>query len=136
VQEALSPSPPDPGVFNVQVHVEDTPDGPVLVVEAAVMPEVSELWERRILAAVAKLKDQADDVFFRQQRRRFRSAILLREGEPEAAALRMALDLAREGRVRPLQDEIWAIGPKDLAKATDDLQEPRVLLMGPDMSSR
>ena len=136
IQEALTPSPPDPGVFSVLVRVEDTPPGPVLVVEAAVMPEVTEAWEKRILGAVERLGEQVDETFFRWQRRRFRSWVLLREGQPEEAALRMALDLAREGRVRPLQEELWAIGTTELAKATEDLEAPRVLVWGPDLSAR
>ncbi|MSR36805.1 MAG: insulinase family protein [Gemmatimonadetes bacterium] len=134
LQESLNPSPPDPGVFSVLAHIVDTPPGPVLVVEAAVMPEVAETWERRILAAVAKLESESDDTFFRWQRRRFRSATLLREGQPEEAALRMALDLARDGKIRPLQDEVWAIGPDDLAEASDELGAPRVLVMGPELT--
>ena len=83
LQESLSPALPDPGVFSVFVHIEDTPTGPVVVVEVAVMPEVSETWEKRILAAVDGLKDETEEPFFRWQRRRFRSAALLREGQPK-----------------------------------------------------
>jgi hypothetical protein len=39
----------------------------------------------------------------------------------------------REGRVRPLQEEVWAISAADLAEAVDSLEEPRILLMGPDL---
>ena len=134
IEDALTPTPPDPGLFSVSVTVEDTPGGPVLLVQAAVMPEVIGVWEQRIRAAVSKLEDPADDTFFNWQRRRFRNQVLLREGQPEDAALRMALDLQRDGRVRPLQQEVWGIGPRDVAKAIADLGEPRVLLMGPDVA--
>ena len=97
------------------------------------MPEVSETWEKRISAAVDGLKDEAEESFFRWQRRRFRSAALLREGQPEEAALRVALDLARDGGVRSLPEEVEAIGPRELAAATAGLAAPRVLVMGPDM---
>jgi hypothetical protein len=133
VQEALNPSPPDPGLFSLTVRIEDTPRGPVMVVEAAVMPEVQEVWEKRILNTIAGLQKVPSDALFTFHRRRFRNQILVREGAPELAALRMALDLQREGRVRPLQDQIWALGPKELAKTAQALGEPRVLLMGPEM---
>jgi hypothetical protein len=133
LQEELNPKPPDPGMFSATVHVEDTPRGPVLVAQAAVMPEVAPNWERRIMQAIDELEQERDEPFFRMQRRRFRSAILLREGVPEEAALRMALDLMREGRVRPLQEEVWEIGPDELADAVDSLEEPRILIVGPDI---
>jgi hypothetical protein len=100
------------------------------------MPEAAATWERRIMGAVDRLERERDDAFFRMQRRRFRSAMLLREGVPEEAALRMALDLMRDGRVRALQEEVWEIGPEELADAVDSLEEPRILLMGPDLVVR
>jgi hypothetical protein len=106
----------------------------VVVAQAAVMPEVVDSWERRIMRAIARLEEERDEPFFRVQRRRFRTAILLREGVPEEAALRMALDLMREGRVRPLRDEVWEIGPEEVAEAADALEEPRILLMGPEIA--
>ena len=135
LQESLSPALPDPGVFSVFVHIEDTPTGPVVVVEVAVMPEVSKTWEKRILAAVDGLKDETEEPFFRWQRRRFQSAALLREGQPKEAALRVALDLSRDGRVRSLLEEVEAIGPRDLAAATAGLEAPRVLVMGPGLGA-
>jgi hypothetical protein len=133
LQEQLNPSPPDPGMFSATVHIEDTPRGPVMVAQAAIMPEVTANWERRIMNAIGRLEEERDDAFFRMQRRRFRSAMLLREGIPEEASLRMALDLMRDGRVRPLQEEVWDITAEDLAGAVDSLEEPRILLMGPDL---
>lgn len=133
IREALLPDPPDPGLYSAAVRIEDTPRGPVLVIEAAVMPEAASTWERRILAAVDALEREPDAGFFSWQRRRFRNAILLREGQPEEATLRMAMDLQREGRVRPLRDEIWEIGPRELAEAGDDLDDPRVLVMSPEL---
>jgi hypothetical protein len=134
VEEALTPSPPDPGLFGVSVTIEDAPRGPVMVVEAAVMPEVAAAWERRIVSTVQGLEREATDSYFSWHRRRFRNQMLVREGTPEEAALRMALDLQREGRVRPLQEEIWEIGPHELAEAAQELGDPRVLVMGPELS--
>lgn len=134
LETELNPNPPDPGVFSATAHIEDTPGGPVVVAQAAVMPEAAAAWERRILDVVDELDEEAEPAFFRWQRRRFRSATLLREGIPESAALRMALDLMREGRVRPLREEVWGLGPDELADAADELGEPRILIMGPDLS--
>jgi len=133
LEEALNPDPPDPGMFSATVRIEDTPRGPVMVAQAAVMPEVAANWERRITRAIEQLSEERDEPFFRMQRRRFRSAILMREGVPEEASLRMALDLMREGRVRPLQQEVWEIGADELADAVDALEAPRILLMGPEI---
>ena len=68
---------------------------------------------------------------FRWQQRRFRSTVLLREGQPKEAALRAALDLARDGAIRSLTEELEAISPHDLAAATSGLEAPRVLVIGP-----
>ena len=133
LEELLSPSLPDPGVFSVSVQVEDTPGGPVVLVEAAVMPEVAESWEDIILAAVARLEAETGESFFQWQRRRFRSATLLREGQPKNASLRMALDLARDGTIRSLIEEVDAISPRDLAVATAALEAARVLVIGPNL---
>lgn len=132
-QETLNPSPPDPGLFSLTTRIEDTPRGPVLVVEAAVMPEAQATWERRIVTILAALEKVPTDAYFGFHRRRFRNQLLVREGQPEEAALRMALDLQREGRIRPLQDEVWKLTPRELAKAAQMLGDPRVLLMGPEM---
>jgi hypothetical protein len=117
------------------VRIEDAPRGPVMVVEAAVMPEVAASWERRILATVRGLERDPADAYFGWHRRRFRNQMLVREGAPEEVALRMALDLQREGRVRPLQDEIWGVGPRELAEAARELGDPRVLVFGPDLAA-
>ena len=82
LQEDLNPSPPDPGLYSATVHIEDTPRGPVVVVQTAVVPEDAASWEQRIIGALGRLENEADAEFFQWQRRRFRSAILLREGAP------------------------------------------------------
>ena len=136
LEELLNPSPPDPGLFSAVAGIEDTQRGPVVVVEAAVMPEVASSWERRILSAVERLRDERDEAFFSWQRRRFRSAVLLREGPPEEATLRMALDLLRDGTVRALCEEVWAIGPGELARTAAALGAPRILVMGPELAEQ
>lgn len=132
LQDELNSLPPDPGLYSATVHIEDTPRGPVLVAQAAVVPEASGRWEERILRAMERLGEN-DNALFRWRRRRFRSASLLREAEPEATALRMALDLVREGRARSLPKEIPEIDAYELTDAVGSLANPRILLMGPDL---
>lgn len=132
----LDTSPPDPGVFSVDVGIEDRAGRPVLLVRAAVLPEDTQRWEDRILEAVEGIGSEALDAgFFRWQRRRFRNDRLLDEAAPEVEGLRVAMDLLREGRVRDLTAEIWDLGPDDLEAAADDLGEPRILVFGPDLSN-
>lgn len=131
--EDFNPSPPDPGVFNVQVDVRTLDSGRALVVEAAVLPDAADRWEQRILDGVEALAIPAEDAFFRWQRRRFRSAELLREAVPEQAAARRAQDLVRDGEVRALRAAVWTLGPSELARAASALGPPRILVYGPDL---
>lgn len=136
ITEELNPSPPAPGVFAATARVEEAPDGPVLVVEAAVFPESAATWERRIVELVDAMDEPVQPSFFRWQRRRFRSWRLLQEAAPEDEARRVALDLLRLGRVRDLPAEIWALTPTAVAEAADDLGEPRIVVLGPELSAR
>ncbi len=136
ITEELNPTPPDPGIFSASSRVEDTPGGRVVLVEAAVTPESATRWERRIVDLVHRMEDPIAPPFFVWQRRRFRSAELLAEAPPEAEALRMTLDLLREGAVRQLPDDIRSLDPRALADAAEDLGEPRILILGPDLAGR
>lgn len=134
VTEELNPATPDPGIYAASARVEETPGGPVLLIEAAVFPEAAQRWERRILEMVDELEEPAAAPFFRWQRRRFRSERLLEESPPEAEALRAALDLLREGRVRDLPAEVWSLTADAIAGAADELGDPRILVLGPDLA--
>lgn len=134
VREELNPDPADPDLFGTQVRIEELPEGPVLLVEAAVLPEAQERWEARILATVENLGERhRDPGLFRFHRRRFRSARLTVEGRPEVQGRRMALDLLREGRLRDIAAEIAAMQPAQVMGATSALGEPRILVFGPDL---
>lgn len=128
------PSPPDPGAFHVEVYVEWSDAGPLLMVEAAVLPEATDSWERRIVGAVEDVRSRTlEPAFFRSWRRRFRTTALLAEAPPEAEGRRRALDLLREGQIRDLEEEIRVLTADDLQRAAAALGPPRLLVYGPDL---
>jgi hypothetical protein len=132
--ELLDPNPPDPDRYSLDVHIEDTPEGPVVMVEAAVFPEAADRWEARILSAVDRLAGRTmDEDFLGWRRRRFRTARLLAESRPEEEAVRIARDLVRSGAPRALSIEIWDLDAQDLNQAARALGEPRILRLGPDL---
>lgn len=134
VEEELDPVPPNPDRYSVEAAVEDTPGGPVLVVQASLVAEALGSWEARILATVEELvATPVADEFFRWKRRRFRTRRLLDEAAPEEEAARMAADLALLGRARDLDREIWELGAGELVDAARALGEPRILRLGPDL---
>lgn len=134
LEEELDPTPPDPDRYAVSVRIEQAPAGPVLLVEATVFPEAADRWERRILGTIERMASEpVGEDFFRWRRRRFRTHRLLRESAPEAEATRMSADLLRDGAVRDLGLEIWALDAGTLQKAARALGEPRIFRFGPDL---
>lgn len=133
----LNPTPPDPGAFHVDVHVEYLGPRALLVIEAAVLPEAADEWEERIGAAVAEVGGAPmDEAFFRSYLRQFRTRRLIADAAPEEEGLRRALDLMRTGRTRDLPREISSLTADDLRRAAATLGEPRTLVFGPDLSTR
>lgn len=134
ISEELDPFPPAAERYSAAVRIEDTPAGAVLVVEASVFPEAAELWEDRILRLVDRLgRETMGADFFAWRRRRFRAVRLLEEAAPEAEARRMTADLLREGQVRDLGDDIWALDARSAQAAASALGPPRILVVGPDL---
>ena len=134
VDEELNPVPPDPDRFWVDVRLVDAPGGPVLVIDASVLPEAADRWEDRITRVVRGLSERRmEEDFFRWRRRRFRTTRLLDEARPEAEAERMAVDLHRSGAARLLGVEIWTLDGEALQHAAASLGEPRILRFGPDL---
>ena len=133
----LNSDPPDPGVYRIQSRVEDAPAGPLLVIEAAVFPEVGERWEQQIASAVREvaLTDADEDVYFPWQQRRFRSHAMGRDAAPEDLGRRLADDLRRAGTVRDLDEDLSALTVQSLIATAQALGEPRILLFGPDMGA-
>lgn len=132
--EVLNPRPRDPGLFGARVRIEEHPDGPVIVVEAAVLPEDQERWETRIVDAFDLLaRRYRDPSFFSLHRRQFRSAGLVEQSAPEAEGRRIAMDLLRQGRVRDLPGEISGLTADHIVQAIETLGEPRILVFGPNL---
>lgn len=134
LEEELDPTPPRPDRYSVDVRLEETPRGPVLLVEASVVPEAGAGWEARILRAVERMATEpmADD-FFPWRRRRFRAERLLEEAPPEAEARRITADLLRDGRARDLGVEIWGLDARTVIETSRALGPPRILVLGPDL---
>ncbi len=134
LMEELDPTPPAADRFDLDVRLQETPRGSVLVVEALVFPGAAAAWEARILAVVERLASEPiGEDFFRWRRRRFRTARLLEESAPEVEARRITADMLREGRVRDLGVEIWSLDARALLSAARSLGPPRVFVLGPDL---
>ncbi len=130
--ERLTPSPPDPGLFSVEVGPRTVPDGTALVLQLTVDPRRTDRWEEQVRQLVSSLADEAEtEEFFHQRRRRFRSALLHELAEPEAHARRMARELMVHGTVSDPEEEIWTHSAEGVRDAARELGEPRVLLFGP-----
>jgi len=132
IQESLNTIPPDPGLFAATARVESAPEGPILIVTAAVLPDAAEAWERRITRTVDRVVEGGlDPAFVQLRRRRFAGTTLLAEAHPEEEALRVAEDLLRNGEVRELAGELLRLRVPDLTGAAALLGPPRILIYGP-----
>lgn len=129
----LNATPPDPGLFSASVEVVEMPEGEVMLVRAAVLPESASSFESRILALPAEIASERDPTFFRFHRGRFRSSRLIREAEPEAAATRMATELLTRGEILDVDDAVWALDVGMAITAATSLGPPRILVFGPDL---
>jgi hypothetical protein len=128
----LNPTPRDPGLFGTDVRIEDLPDGPVIVVEAAVLPEDQARWEARIVGTLATVSGGYEDpALFPLHRRQFRNSTLTAEAAPEVEGLRLALDLLRAREVRHLATDIQELQVSDIIREVAALGEPRILVFGP-----
>ncbi len=132
--EALDPAPPDPDRYSVDARIIDAPGGPVLLVEAAVLPEAADRWEALILGRMSALEATPPrDEFFRWSRRRFRARRLVTDSDPEVAVARLAVDLLRDRAARSLLDEIDSLTVESVASLLRGLGETRVFRLGPDL---
>lgn len=136
MNEELNPDPPLPGTFSVTLDLARYRGSDLLLVEAAVLPDVADEWEQRILATVEEIaSERLEPSFFAWHRRHFRSTQLLRESAPEERGLRVAGDLLWSGHVRNLPEEIRTLDAEDMRGAAAGLGEPRILVLGPDLSA-
>lgn len=129
----LNAVPPDPGLFSASVEVVEMPEGEVLMVRAAVLPEAAANFESRILGLAAEVAAERDPAFFRFHRGRFRASVLIHEAAPEVAAERMATELLARGQVLDFDDAVWGLDVGMAARAASSLGPPRILVFGPDL---
>jgi hypothetical protein len=131
VGEALSPSPPDPGLFRADVHLEDAGGAPLLVVTAAVDPQAAVAWEARILETLAGVAaEPPPGAFFELARRRYRSARLLEFADPALRARWLTARAAEPGALPRVSTESWGLTREALAELAAGAGEPRILVYG------
>jgi hypothetical protein len=133
MSQELNATPPDPGLFNASVEVVEMPEGEVILVHAAVLPESAAGLESRIHGLPGELALARDPAFFRFHRGRFRATRLVREAPPEEASARMAAELLTRGVILDFEDAVWTLDADGAADAAAALGPPRTLVFGPDL---
>lgn len=132
IEEALNPTPPDPGVYWAEVEIRSVRGTPVLVVNASVDPGSALEWEERILDEVEQVAtDPPRGAFFELARRRYRSARLLGHAVPEDRARWIARTWARHGEIPRIPAEVWGLERGQVSALAEARGEPRILLFGP-----
>ena len=139
VTEDLTPSPPDPGLFEAQVSQMDIRGAAVLIVTASVDPRATPRWEERLNTSVTKLAEAPPDgAFFELAHRRFRASVLLESAVPEHRAQWLARQVAA-GRdpTADVESELWGLSRPVVAEAAALAGPSRTILFGPrDMMER
>jgi hypothetical protein len=134
VLEALTPSPPDPGLYEASVATVDIDGSPVLVVTTSVDPRAGARWENRMGEVIRDLaRAPPEGAFFELARRRFRSDILLDLSLPESRAAWIARQVERGGPGAvpdPVRD-VWRISGPAVAALASKAGPARTLLYGP-----
>ena len=132
VADALNPSPPDPGLYRADVHLEHAGETPLLVVVATVDPQSAAEWEARILSTLAGVATEPPPgAFFELARRRYRSSRMLEGSDPGLRARWLAVRASLDGRVPDLASESWGLSREGLAALARARGEPRILVYGP-----
>lgn len=131
----LASDPPAPGLISRRVELRELPDGPVLLVTAAVESHTTPDWERRITDLVGRLATiplPADLVD--HQLRSFRSAVALKLAYPEREGRRLLTGIGTSGRLPDLPASLKLLSVDELQRAAAALGEPRILVYGPGES--
>ncbi len=137
--EGLTPSPPDPGLFEAQVSQVVVRDAPVLVVTASVDPRATSRWEERLRGSLGQLAEEPPaGAFFELTRRRFRSSVLIESAIPENRSMWLAREVASEGDpAADLEALVWGLRRPAVSAAAAAAGPPRTILFGPqDMMDR
>ena len=133
IVEDLTPSPPDPGLFEARARRIAIEGAPILMVTASVDPRVTSRWEDRLVGSLQDLAEAPPaGAFFELTRRRFRSSIALDLAIPEGRAVWLARQAAG-GATPPseIESEIWALQRESVGTAAAAAGPPRTILMGP-----
>jgi hypothetical protein len=150
---ALEPQPPDPGLFDARVWIQEGPAGPLLILEAAVFPEDAIQWEARILDTVEGMAETPPQgAFFSFLVRRYRTERALLASDPGEAAFALLeanhLRVSHRGPGAPppasgspsgqeisYRSLLREVPDRDgLADTARRLGPPRILVFGPDIS--
>ena len=133
VIENLNRSPPDPGLYESSVSVEQIRGAPVIVISASVDPFRSSEWETRLSGAFEVLGDSPPvGAFFELTRRRFRSRLIMEMAAPENVVIWTArrAELGWD-RIGDPEQEIWLLTSEAVADAARGAGPLRTLLYGP-----
>lgn len=133
VQEALSPSPPDPGLYQMESSLAWPSEKPVLVISASVDPRAAGRWEERILAVLPEIASSPPTgSFFELTRRRFRSNLLIGLAAPENRVRWAAREAARHGSGSvAVESDLWRLDREGVAELAGAALPPRIHLTGP-----
>jgi len=133
VEEALSPTPPDPGLFQLESALIWIDHRPVLVISASVDPRMAGRWESRILGVLPELAaSPPTGSFFDLARRRFRSSILLSLASPENRVRWAAREASRTGPDSlSIESDLWRLDMEGVAGAAASASPPRIHIVGP-----
>ena len=128
----LVSDPPAPGLISRRVEVRELPDGPVLLVTAAVESHTAPDWEDRVTDVVDRLSASGLALdLLEHQRRSFRSAMALELAYPEREVHRLLAGIRTSGRLTDLSADLELLSAGELQRAAGALGEPRMLVYGP-----
>jgi hypothetical protein len=133
VRENVDRTPPDPGLYEVDVAVEQVRGTPVVVISASVDPFRAAEWEARLVGSLETLaQSPPEGSFFELTRRRFRSRLLLQLATPESLVRWIQLHQARgELPVPDPELAMWRLDRSAVAEAAAAAGPPRTLIYGP-----
>jgi predicted Zn-dependent peptidase len=133
VEEALNPSPPDPGLYQVESELTWLDDRPILLISASVDPRTVGAWEERILGIMPELAESPPTgSFFDLARRRFRSALLIGLAAPENRVRWAVREASRpDAASLAIENDLWRLDREGVAGAAAAALPPRVRMIGP-----
>lgn len=133
IAEDLTPSPPDPGLFNAQASTITIEGAPVLVVTATVDPRVTFHWEARLAEATTRMgAEPPRGAFFDLAKRRFRALTLMDLAVPENRVGWLAR--RRAAGLAPFPDldvQVQSLDRATVSRLAETAGPPRIIVYGP-----